>query len=174
MPKKFTFEDYKSFIKDTELDTYEHEEYLINRKITSIDEKQYEGVEEITSPGGVIIPVSKIACSYLTKDYDGSSLYELLTNNKHHGRVDSLNQFFKILQENGVQKCKDWLKSPDCASSDSSQVYGKGGELPNAKYYPDLNKYLINTGKNRAFSAMLIRAEEICFNSITIQRKNLI
>lgn len=35
--KKFTYEDYLSYIKNTELDSAEHEAYLKNRKLTYID-----------------------------------------------------------------------------------------------------------------------------------------
>jgi len=166
---KFTYEEYNAYIKNTELDTKEHEQYLKSRKLTSIEENQYEMGK--TKPGPVKIPVKKIACSYLTRSYGGVSLYELLTNNTHQGRGESLHKFFNILQKDGVQKCKDWLKSEECASSDSSEQNGQVGELPCAKYYPDLDLYLINTGKNRAFSAMLIGAEEMCFNSIIEQVK---
>jgi len=173
MANLFTYQDYKEYIQNTVIDTPIHEQYLKARLLTQIDEWQYEDIEEETSSSGIIIPVDKIVGSYLTNDYESVSLYELLTTKKHYHRASSLHDFFNILANTSVQECKNWLKSPACALTDSSQMNGVGGELPTAKYYPDIDKYFINSGKNRAFSAMLIGADEMCFNTVITRRKKV-
>ncbi|WP_416730200.1 hypothetical protein [Fictibacillus sp. JL2B1089] len=44
-------------------------------------------------------------------------------------------------------------------------------ELPTAKYYPNLDKYLKKTGKNRAFAAMIIGVDKICWYTVMVQKR---
>ncbi|PHG45979.1 MULTISPECIES: hypothetical protein [Bacillus cereus group] len=161
MKNVFTFEHYQSYIKGTELDTTEHVEYLKSRKLTYIPEKEYTQVGEQKYEQGVSIPIDKIAGFYTTNQEkkNGISLYELLTS-VNPFRFTSLEKFFKITQETSVQQSKEWLNSTECAQSDSSKIGNIQGEMPTAKYFRDIDKYFIESGKNRAFAGMLIGAKE--------------
>jgi len=160
MGKTFTYDNYQNYIRGTELDTLEHVEYLKNRKLIYIPEKEYTEVAVHEDMKGVKIPVDKIAGSYLTNDEGREliSLYELLINGNPF-RFRSLDNFFAILQCTSVRQSREWLDSPECAQADGEKDYGLVSALPEAKYFRDIDKYFINEGKNRSVAAMLIRAE---------------
>lgn len=168
MKRTFNYEDYQSYIEGTELDNPTHVEYLKNRKLIYVPEKEYELVLGWSGIDGISIEVDKIAGFYYTNERDREdriSLYDLLVNGNPF-RFTSLEEFFTITRETSVQRSKDWLGSAACARVDSSQVGTVAGEMPTAKYFRDIDKYFIEAGKNRAFAGMLIKANSYCVATI--------
>lgn len=151
----FDLNAFSSYTQGTPLSNQQHLDYLKSRSLEYISEREYDyGDSDIKNyPNGIDIPVEKIINIFRSNspELDGKNLYELLSQG-HTFRHRSLHEFFDEMRKTSIQGTKNWLGSNQCAITDSS------GELPSAKYFEDIDKYLILTGQNRAFAALLIEA----------------
>lgn len=167
----FDYNVYQTYIKDTSLDNHQHQDYLKNRKLMYINGKEYECIETKQYNDGYPIPMDKIGNIFRTNtlENDGISLYDLL-NKGHQFRHRSLIEFFDKTKGNSIQASKIWLGSKECAFTDYSSTNSSTGELPSANYYEGIDKFLINTGQNRAFAGLLIGAKEYRVENISYYR----